>query len=172
MCIRDRNADPNAPRSVQSVPPVTLLALRTSVVRYDFVEADSVGSFLAGFQTTRLSNQISSDYMRGLSVSVDHELFEDTEVEGELARRFAPHLSQVNFSFSLGSSSLIFRWLSALAGREVGEDDEPAEEPDIEDPFAAIGATDESSIVPGYDREPIRTTRLSLIHISEPTRPY
>ena len=157
----DLNADPNAPRSVQSVPPVTLLALRTSVVRYDFVEADSVGSFLAGFQTTRLSNQISSDYMRGLSVSVDHELFEDTEVEGELARRFAPHLSQVNFSFSLGSSSSIFRWLSALAGREVGEDDEPAEEPDIEDPFAAIGATDESSIVPGIDREPTRTTRRS-----------
>ena len=158
---READADPNAPRSVQTVPPVTLLALRTSVVRYDFVEADSLGSFLSGFQTTRLSNQISSDYLRGLSVSVDHELFEDTEVEGELARRFAPHLSQVNFSFSLGSRSALFRWLGALAGREVGDSDEPAEEPEIDDPFAAMGATDESSIVPGVDRARTRTTRRS-----------
>ncbi len=142
-------ADDEGPRSADTNPPVTLLALRTSVVRYDFVEADSIGSFLSGFETTRLSNQISSDYLRGLSVSMDHDLFEDTQVEGELQRRFAPHLSQVNFSFSLGSSSLIFRWLSALTGVGTAATAEPAEEPDLVDPFTATGANDESSIVPG-----------------------
>ena len=141
--------DPDGPRGVQSVPPVTLLALRTSVVRYDFVEADSSGSFLSGFQTTRLSNQISSDYLRGLSVSMDHELFKDTQVEGELQREFAPHLSQVNFSFSLGSSSSIFRWLRAVTGGGGGDAREPVEEPEIVDPFLATGPTDESSIIPG-----------------------
>ena len=142
-------AGDEGPRSADTNPPVTLLALRTSVVRYDFVEADSIGSFLSGFETTRLSNQISSDYLRGLSVSMDHELFEDTQVEGELQRSFAPHLSQVNFSFSLGSSSSIFRWLGALTGLGIGTTSEPAEEPDVVDPFAAAGANDESSIVPG-----------------------
>ncbi len=147
--LRGAGEDPEGPNSLQPNPPVTLLALRTSVVRYDFVEADTVGTFLSGFETTRLSNQISSDYLRGLSVSVDHELFEDTEVEGEMQRSFAPHLSQVNFSFSLGSSSAIFRWLSSLAGADGGETSRLEDEPEAVDPFQAAGATDESSIVPG-----------------------
>jgi hypothetical protein len=147
--LRGVGEDPEGPNSLQPNQPVTLLALRTSVVRYDFVEADTVGTFLSGFETTRLSNQISSDYLRGLSVSVDHELFEDTEVEGEMQRSFAPHLSQVNFSFSLGSSSAIFRWLSSLAGADGGETSRLEDEPEAVDPFQAAGATDESSIVPG-----------------------
>merc|ERR1739841_267658 len=70
--------DPNTgPQRVQGTPAVTLLAWRTSVIQYDFVQADSVGLFLSGFETTRLSNQFSSDYLRGLSVSMDHELFVD-----------------------------------------------------------------------------------------------
>jgi len=141
------------PRQMDQSRTVSLLAVRTSVVRYDFVEADSVGSFLAGFETTRLSNQISSDFLRGLSVSVDHELFEDTRAEdGSLERKFSPHLSQVNFSFALGSSSSIFRWLGFLGG---GGDEGPADEsqePDVTDPFQAQGPTDESSIVPGASR--------------------
>jgi len=155
----DSGVESDGPRSVQSIPPVTLLALRTSVVRYDFVEADSIGSFLSGFQTTRLSNQISSDFLRGLSVSVDHELFEDTQVDGELQRAFTPHLSQVNFSFSLGSSSSLFRWLRSLTGDT--DIDEPVAEPEAVDPFLGTGPTDESSIIPGLGlqtgREPGQT---------------
>ena len=142
----------NLTSSVQPTPsdgPTRLLALRTSVLRYDFVEADSIGTFLAGFETTRLSNQISSDFLRGLTISVDHDLFEDKEMEGQLNRNFAPHLAQVNLGFSLGSSSSIFRWLGFLSGGEEGET--PAaqtEEPDVVDPFEPTGVNDESSIIP------------------------
>jgi hypothetical protein len=149
--------DPNAgPRQVQQTPTVSLLALRTSVVQYDFVEADSVGSFLAGFQTTRLSNQIASDYLRGLSVSLNHELFED-EIgdDGSLASRsFQPHLSQVNLSFSFGSTSSIFRWLSF--GSSPLEED-PPEEPEETGEFEFIGATEESSVVPVAGRDQVAT---------------
>ncbi len=134
------------PRRLPQADIVNLLSLRTSVVKYDFVEADSAGSFLQGFQTTVLSNQISSDLLRGLSISTDHELFDDKlDSKGKIAsRRFAPHLSQVNLSFSLGSSSSIFKWLGLFgAGRESVEEPAPAT-----DPFAEPGATDESTVIP------------------------
>ena len=117
-------------------------------MRYDFVEADSTGSFLQGFQTTRLQNQISSDVLRGLSVSMEHELFDDRVAQdGSIAkRRFAPHLSQVNFSFALGSSSSIFRWLG-LSGRG-GQEAQPEPEIGAEDPFDVQGATDEATVIP------------------------
>jgi hypothetical protein len=146
----------SGPAEQLTTPPISLLALRTSVVRYDFVQADSIGSFLSGFETTRLSNQISSDYLRGLSISADHELFDETPAEGEAPRVFAPHLSQVNFSFALSSNSQIFRWLGFLG---ADEEESPADQQDDEelqdlDPFEAMGPTDESSIVPGGRREP------------------
>ena len=150
---------------VERAEIVQLLALRTSVVRYDFVEADSAGDFLAGFQTTRLSNQISSDFLRGLSLSVDHDLFEEPEgqdgggVEGSTGRRFAPHLAQLNLSFALSNRTGLFRWIGGLLGSEGGdgtEEPEPEEEYDPEldaalDPFAD-GPTNESSIVPDRAR--------------------
>ncbi|HIN78383.1 MAG TPA: LPS-assembly protein LptD [Gemmatimonadetes bacterium] len=139
----------DGPTRLQQGQTVSLLALRTSVLRYDFVEADSIGTFLAGFETTRLSNQISSDFLRGLTISVDHDLFEDKEVEGQLNRNFAPHLAQVNLGFSLGSSSSIFRWLGFLSGGEEGESPgTQTEEPDVVDPFEPTGVNDESSIIP------------------------
>jgi len=140
------------PRRLQSGQIVNLLGIRTSVVRYNFVEADSLGSFLAGFETTRLTNQISSDLLRGLQISMEHDLF-----EGERsARKFAPHLSQLNLGFSLGSNSGLVRWLGGLFGVSgavpAGErvPDEELQGP--EDPFAAEGATDESSVIPGARR--------------------
>jgi len=140
------------PRRIPQAQIVSLLALRTSVVRYDFVQADSAGSFIQGFETTRLSNQLSSDLLRGLSVSMDHELFDDEAGPGGsiAKRRFAPHLAQLNLGFSLGSSSAIFRWMSSLWGADP---DQPAasEEPDgdeVIDPFNVGDPTDESSIIP------------------------
>jgi hypothetical protein len=138
------------PRRLPQAQIVNLLALRTSVVRYDFVQADSAGSFLQGFETTRLSNQISSDLLRGLSISMDHELFDDRPAsDGSIAeRRFDPHLSQVNLSFSLGSGSALFRWLGLLGGGSV--DEAPVEPPELglDDPFDVQGATDESTVIP------------------------
>ncbi|MCH2460181.1 MAG: hypothetical protein MK239_03955 [Gemmatimonadetes bacterium] len=140
------------PRRIPQAQIVNLLSLRTSVMQYDFVEADSAGSFLQGFETTRLSNQLSSDILRGLAVSADHDLFEDELLQdGQIGfRRFAPHLSQVNLSFSLTPSSPILGWLGLFSGEDGGEEDTADDELFDEelDPFAAQGATDESSIVP------------------------
>ena len=145
------------PRRVQQAQTVTLLALRTSVVRYDFVQADSVGSFLSGFETTRLSNQISSDFLRGLSISMDHELFDDVVApDGVLDRSFDPHLSQLNLSLALGSSSSIFRWLRRRAGID-GE--EPPEEPEANDLLDLPGPTDESMVVPVSGRDAVAERR-------------
>ncbi|MEQ1857360.1 MAG: putative LPS assembly protein LptD [Longimicrobiales bacterium] len=141
-------ATPAGPRRVQQAQIVNLLALRTSVVRYDFVQADSTGNFLQGFETTRLANQISSDILRGLSVSTDHELFEDTKNTGGavIDRRFAPHLAQVNLSFSLGSSSAFFRWIG-LSGDATDEGPAPEAEGPIGLP-GIQGSTDESRVIP------------------------
>ncbi len=142
-----------SPRRLQQTPSITLLAWRTSVIQYDFVQADSVGLFLSGFETTRLSNQFSSDYLRGLSVSMDHELFSDeVDPDGQLAeRRLEPHLTSVNLGFSLGSSSSIFRWLTFWRGGE-----QSAGAPVEPEPGDAAGfeeTTDESTIVPVSGRQ-------------------
>jgi hypothetical protein len=69
-------------RQVQAPPSdpqrVTLLSLTTSPLQYDFVLADSTGN---GFITDRLSNTISSDFLRGLTVQVEHELFDRRNVD-------------------------------------------------------------------------------------------
>ncbi|GMV05442.1 MAG: hypothetical protein AMXMBFR53_17200 [Gemmatimonadota bacterium] len=149
------------PRRVEQGQIVQLLGLRTSVVQYDFVEADERGFFLAGFETIRLSNTISSDFLSGLSLSVDHDLFEDVlDEKGVLAdRRFDMHLAQVNMGFSLGSNSGIFRLLG-LAGRDGAEPvTQPGDEEEDEpvDPFTA---GTEASIIPGVEssraRAPVR----------------
>ena len=148
-------ANPDEPRRMEGASTVNLLSLRTSAIRYDFVEADSVGYFLGGFdENLRLSNHISSDFLRGLSISMLHDLFDVPTVDGEeQGRSFAPHLSSVNLNFAVGSNSGIFRWLRGLAGGEVEEPEPEDEEVEEElDPFAAEGVTDESSIVPTTNR--------------------
>jgi hypothetical protein len=149
---------------------VNLLSLRTSAVRYDFVEAGDVG-FLQGFQTTRLTNQISSDFLRGLSLSTTHDLFRDEPVlgtdgqpTGEADRTFDPQLVQMNLGFSLNGRSAIFRWLGFGGDDDPEEDEEEdrLEEDDIfgedNDPLG-YGEMDQASIVPGSRRStaPVRS---------------
>jgi len=137
-----------------------LLALKTSAMTYDFVQADSAGDFLGGFTTTTLSNSVRSDYLRGLSIQLRHDLFDQgEETDGGsgapatpgAGRSFSPHLSSVNLSFSLNNRSSLFSLFGLLGD---GEDDDPDQEEDLEsqegDPFATQG-TDEQSIVPGGD---------------------
>jgi hypothetical protein len=138
---------------------VTLLALRTTAITYDFEQADEQGDWIWGIQTSRLSNTISSDYLRGLNISMVHDLFEDdagNPAEGvEPSRKFSPHLSQMNLGFSLDSQSLPFRLIRGLLGGE-----EAAGAPSVvqvptetgttstENPFAPT-LSDEASIIPG-----------------------
>lgn len=155
----------SAPESQQEAQKVTLLALRTSAVSYDFERADEEGGWLQGFTSTRLDNNISSDFLRGLNIRFSHELFEETAVEtgGEgggtvSKRKFSPHLSSMNLGFSLNSRSWVFQALGALFQRGEDEDDDAGStvdvggEADLEDQAFAEAGMDESRIIPG--REP------------------
>jgi hypothetical protein len=77
-------------RTEEEERKVTLLAIRTSSLTYDVV----TGRVTTG----SISNSVSSDLLRGLTLRFTHDLFE----EGEAGRRFAPFLTQLNLSFSLG----------------------------------------------------------------------
>lgn len=134
------------PQRRQQARIVNLLSLQTSAVTYDFVRAQEAGDWRDGFTTTRIRNQISSDFLRGLSLSVEHELFRDEPsagAAGERARRFAPRLSQLNTSFSLSSASGIFRWLGLAGGAEA------AAEPGAEAAAQRVEAEPEPEPDPG-----------------------
>ncbi len=138
---------------------VTLLSLRTSAVTYDFEEASNKGSWLQGFTTTQLTNTIASDYLRGLNLTLTHDLFKDV-ADGTGAgsgtsssRTFSPRLTQMNLSFSMDSNSLPFRLLGGLlgGGEEGGAAAVPASPPGEEEATSPFGETltDESSVIPG-----------------------
>ncbi|MBT8337556.1 MAG: hypothetical protein KJO11_13195 [Gemmatimonadetes bacterium] len=132
-----------------------LLGIQTSALAYDFV-ADSTGRVVDGLTTASLNNTIRSDFLRGLTISMRHDLFEDpvSTPDGLTDKKFAPHLEGMNFNYSFSNRSSIFRWLG-FGGGEVGDDD-PSQEPG-QDPFAGPGgsalgqsggAADQESIVP------------------------
>jgi hypothetical protein len=137
---------------------VMLLSLSTSAVNYDFEEASEKGAWLSGFTSTQLSNNIASDYLRGLNLSITHDLFEDQAAAtggsggSGSGRKFSPHLSQANFGFSLDSRSTIFRVLGGLLGRgEETPATAQASPPGAETPgeVPAQSLSDESTIIPG-----------------------
>ncbi len=81
--------------SVPGGPPpeqrkITLMAIRTTALTYDFVKGELI--------TDRISNNITSDLLRGLTIRIEHDLFEETAA----GRNFDPFLSQLNLNFSLG----------------------------------------------------------------------
>jgi hypothetical protein len=149
-------SESGAPREVQKPQIVQLLGISTSVVSYDFVRADTT-NFIDGFTTTQLHNQITSDFLKGLTLSINHDLFEDTyDANGRLHRKFSPHLSQVNFNFSLGANSGIIRFLH-LGGRSgsnaQADTSANARQGQAADTTAgnsfATSVTDANSIIPG-----------------------
>lgn len=143
------------PRRRERAEIVQLLSLQTSAVNYDFVRADSLGQFTDGFTTTTLSNTIGSDFLRGLQVSMEHLLFDESGQGGE-GRQFAPHLSGLDLSFSLNAASPPLRWIGGLIGLGGDGEADPEPEPEEddlleeEDPFSAASGLDESQIVPGF----------------------
>jgi len=84
------------------IPPrdqiVTLLAINTSALVFDFERAKSGESALI---SPTVSNNITSDLLRGLSINMTHRLFEGSGVE----RRFKPSLQQIALSFSIRSGA-------------------------------------------------------------------
>jgi sec-independent protein translocase protein TatC len=121
-------ADPTQPRKLPQARKVSILSLSTDAVAYDFVAAREQGR---GIQTAQISNSINSDLLRGLQLTITHELFRgDTLVNGRTAREFDPHLQRINASFSLSSNSWLFRALGlsrkSEAQPQTGSQETPA----------------------------------------------
>lgn len=117
-----------------------LLGIQTSALAYDFV-ADSTGRLVDGFTTASLNNTIRSDYLRGLAISMRHDLFDDGEIGADGVRsdkRFAPHLEGMNFNYSFSSRSSLFQWLGLGGGGGGGDE--------VTDPFARPGDADQGSV--------------------------
>ena len=180
--------DPPDVGGPQRLPPsrvVNLLTLNTSVVTYDFVRAQKEGDRLEGFTTTRMRNQISSDFFRGLRLSVEHDLFGTEDRGGEERRVFDPVLSQLNLSFAMSSTSGVVQALGRLfgggadvqSGAEGGTEADSAAallDADELDPsldnIGNISPTDESSIVPGAGVERCRRPGPSASRAEEEPR--
>ena len=160
----DDALDAGGPQRLPASRVMTLLALNTNVVTYDFVRARKLDNRLGGFTTTRLRSQISSDLLRGLQLSVEHDLFDTEDRSGEDHRIFDPLLAQLNLSFAMGSNSGIIQAIGRLfggGGDEVSgaagatEADSAAAVMDLDDldplidNVGAFSPTDESSIIPG-----------------------
>lgn len=108
--IDSTTVDPSKPRRLPQARKVTILSLGTDAVIYDFV-AGRRGDH--GIQTTQISNSINSDLLRGLQLTLTHDLFKGGGLgldpsESE-EREFAPHLRRVSASFSLSNNSFLFR---------------------------------------------------------------
>ncbi len=122
-----------------------LLGIQTSALAYDFV-ADSTGRFIDGITTASLSNTIRSDYIRGLTISMRHDLFDESVGEGGApgAKRFSPYLESMNFSYAFDNNSTLFRWLGF--GGEGGETRERAAPEPVADDVSTPAS--QESIIP------------------------
>jgi hypothetical protein len=115
--------DASAPRRQERAQTVTILSIMTDALMYDFVRAREAGY---GLTNTEISNSVQSDLLRGMQLRFTHDLFRRPAVaEGSVPggaagsdREFAPHLSQVNASFSLSGDSWLFRVLGLGRGGE------------------------------------------------------
>ena len=163
----DDRRDEGGPRRLPASRVINLVALNTSVITYDFERASQTNESLAGFTTTRLRSQISSDLFRGLQLSMEHDLFGTEIWDGVPRRAFDPILSQLNLSFALSSSSGIIQTITRFLGgggdggagaaglaadSAAGLDDPDGLDPRL-DNVGNQGATNESSIVPGTGPE-------------------
>lgn len=130
------------PRRREQAEIVKLLGLTTTAMTYNFVLADSLGR-ARGWETTILSNTVTSDYLRGLQLSMVHDLFDDRNLPAGGGRQFSPFLTQLSTGFSLGSSSGIFRRLGLF--QSSGRDGAPGREPELDQG----PRRDETAVIPG-----------------------
>jgi hypothetical protein len=159
----EEEPEDGGPRRAPQSRVVTLLGLNTSAVQYDIVQADSTGRFIDGFTTTRLSNTVRSDYLRGLSLSFAHSLFEESgSAEEGMERRLAPHLEQLSLSFSIDHRSGLVRAIGGILGLESSTDTDAPGAPggparpdgfdDDDDDFGPTDGFDQSQVMPGSSR--------------------
>jgi hypothetical protein len=103
-------------RRREQVATVSLLEVSTEALVYDFVRARDD----YGLVNTQVRNSLRSDLLRGLQMSITHDLFNSrTDSLGTVNRSFAPHLREVNASFSINGNSWLFRVLRLGSGDTV-----------------------------------------------------
>ncbi len=132
---------------------VQLLGLSLSALQYDFVISDSTGHWEDGLRNEELTARVTSDYLRGLSLSSTVDIFDRTDPAGGTGtgvgagdRRFDMHLKSVNVGFSLNSNSTVFKWLGFF--RSLAGGGEPEAAPPPTDPLAQGSIANETNIVP------------------------
>jgi len=135
-------------RRVEQGEVVSLLALRTTALRYDFVQADSLGRFIDGFTTTTVSNTLSSDVLSGFTVQMQHDLFDREEGGG--GRTFAPKLTRLNFGFRLDNNSPVAN-LFGLLGEGDTRTQAQRDSADASDAERAMSGEDEGSFAGGSE---------------------
>jgi hypothetical protein len=126
-------ADPAGREAPETARTVTILGLDTRLPSYDFIRAREEG---VGWSDAMMSNTITSEYMRGLSLSMMHQLFDPAALRRPLdghpveAVRLSPRLSSINAGFSLDQNSPIFRPLAIFrrgGGADAGPDIDPTQ---------------------------------------------
>ncbi|HEY0808866.1 MAG TPA: twin-arginine translocase subunit TatC, partial [Longimicrobiales bacterium] len=126
LAVDSLTADPSKPRRSQQGRKITILSLNTDAIAYDFVEARETGR---GITVDQISNTVNSDLLRGLQLSVTHDLFKEDSLIARTGREFAPHLSRINAAWSLSSNSWIFRMLGLTRKSEATPQAGSAETP-------------------------------------------
>jgi hypothetical protein len=123
------------PRRLPQAEKVLLLALDTRTsFQYDFVAAREDGR---GFQTRSVSNSIRSDLLRGLQITMTHDLFRGDE--GSVGddeplpdRTFDPFLTNLQASFSIDSNFWLFDLLGLTSPGLGPGHSPPPDEPEAE----------------------------------------
>ncbi|MBT8479170.1 MAG: hypothetical protein KJO06_09640, partial [Gemmatimonadetes bacterium] len=111
---------------------VTLLAINTSALVFDFERAKLGEPTLI---SPTVSNNISSDLLRGLTINMTHRLFEGTGTD----RRFSPSLQQIALSFSLRSGTSLGDLVGVGRGDAVSPRDRMGAASDVRETDARDG---------------------------------
>lgn len=118
------------------IPPrdrvITLLALNTSAFVFDFERAKLGEPALI---SPTVSNSISSDLLRGLTINMTHRLFDGTGTD----RKFSPSLQQIALSFSLRSGQSLGDLVGLGGGESRSPQDRVSQDPLSREPDARSG---------------------------------
>ena len=132
-------ADPLSPVDLTGpprIPPrdrvITLLALNTSAFVFDFERAKLGEPALI---SPTVSNNISSDLLRGLTINMTHRLFDGAGTD----RKFSPSLQQIALSFSLRSGQSLGDLVGLGGGESRSPRDRAEPEPVPREPDARSG---------------------------------
>jgi hypothetical protein len=148
------------PRRREVERSLTLLAINSSGIEFDFERAKRGEPALI---TEQLTNSVSSDLLRGLSVNMTHDLFEGTGT----TRDFSPFLSRLSASFSLRGSG---RGGFASDNRDAGRDPFLDQRLDSREDLSRFGSSATRSLRANRDQSWSLSLSYSLLRV-RPTEP-